>query len=98
MKQTHLGLLLLVLLRLLLRLGLLEGRGPLQSTDSRGLVPPRSDSGEVGTDNTTLVLHGAAGALLGNLLRDTLLVHAAVYLSPGDFARVLALQEKRLGF
>lgn len=89
-------LLLLVLLRLLLGLGLLDGRSPRLGTDGSGLVPPRSDGSKVGTDDTTLVLHGAAGALLGDLLSDTLLVHATVDLRPGDLAGVLALKEERL--
>ena len=42
------------------------------------------------------MLHGPAGALLGNLLRDALLVHATVNLRPGDLTGVLALEEERL--
>jgi hypothetical protein len=42
------------------------------------------------------VLDGAAGALLGNLLGDALLVHATVDDSPVNLARVQALQEVRL--
>ena len=95
--MTHLrSLLLLVLLSLLLRLGLLDGGGSLLGTDSSSLVPPRRNGSEVSTDDTTLVLHGTAGTLLGNLLRDTLLVHATVHLGPGDLTGVLALEEKRL--
>lgn len=93
---TYLGLLLLLLLSLLLGLGLLDGGGPLLRTNSSGLVPPCGDGREVGADDTTLVLHSSARALLGNLLRDTLLVHATVYLGPGDLTGVLALQEERL--
>jgi hypothetical protein len=42
------------------------------------------------------MLDGTASALLGDFLRDSLLVHAAEENSPGDLARVLALQEERL--
>ena len=96
MNRTHLGLVLLVLLSLLLGLSLGDGSRPLSSTDLGGLTPPGSNGGEVSTDDTTLVLHGTAGTLLGNLLRDTLLVHATVHLGPGDLTGVLALEEKRL--
>lgn len=94
--QTHLRLLLLVLLGLLLSLGLLDSGGPLLRANGGGLVPPLRDGSKVRTDDTTLVLHGPARTLLGNLLRDTLLVHATVHLRPGDLTRVLALQEERL--
>lgn len=94
--MAHL-LLLLVLLGLLLRLGLLDGRLPLGCADLRGLVPASSNGSEVGTNDSALVLDGLARPLLGNLLRDTLLVHAPVNYCPGDLARVLALQEERLG-
>jgi hypothetical protein len=95
-RQTHLGLLLLCLLGLLLLLGLADGRrAGLQTIRSR-LVAPCGDGSEVGADDTTLVLHGAARALLRDLLRDTLLVHPTVHLRPGDLAGVLALQEERL--
>lgn len=93
---AYLDLLLLLLLSLLLGLGLLNGGSPLLCTDGGGLVPPCGDGSEVSTDDTTLVLHSSARALLGNLLRDTLLVHATVHLSPGNLTGVLALQEKRL--
>ena len=93
---THLGLLLLLLLGLLLSLRLGNGRRPLCKTGLCGLVPPCLDGGKVGTDDTTLVLHSLARPLLGNLLRNTLLVHATVDLSPGDLARVFALEEERL--
>lgn len=90
------GLLLLALLVLLLRLRLLDGGGPCGSADLGGLVSSCCDGREVGANDATLVLYGAAGALLCDLLRDALLVHAAVHLRPGDLARVLALQEERL--
>jgi hypothetical protein len=91
---THLGLLGGLLL-LLLSLGLADSSKTLLSTDSGGLVALGSNGGEVSTDDTTLVLHRPAGALLGNFLSDTLLVHAPVDLSPGDLTGVLALQEER---
>merc|ERR1712230_248842 len=46
---------------------------------------------EGGTDNSTLRLDGTAGSLLGNFLRDTLLVLSAEQDSPGNSAGVLAL-------
>ena len=92
---THLGLLRLLLA--LLRLGLADRRLARLRADSRGLVALRDDRGEIGADDAALVLHGAARALLRDLLRDALLVHAAVDLRPGDLARVLALEEQRLG-
>lgn len=55
------------------------------------------DAGEVSTDDTTLVLGGLAAALLDGLLGETLLVHPPVNDGPRDLARVLALQEQRLG-
>ena len=90
---THLGLLLLVLLGLLLSLCLMDSGSSCRQTLLCCLVSPGGNGSKVGTDDTTLVLHGLARPLLGNLLRDTLLVHATVCLSPGDLARVLALQE-----
>lgn len=47
-----------------------------------------------GTNNSPLVLDGSSGSLLGNFLRDTLLVHPSVQNSPGDSSRVLPLQEQ----
>jgi hypothetical protein len=47
--------------------------------------------------STHLNLDVLAAALLGDLLSDALLVHAAVDLGPGDLAGVLALEEERLG-
>jgi hypothetical protein len=91
-RATHLDL--LGLLLLLFSLGLGDGGEAGLLPDSGGLVPPGGDGGEVGTDDTTLVLHGLAGALLGNLLSDTLLVHATVDDGPGDLAGVLALEEE----
>ena len=93
---THLRLLLLRLLVLLVTLRLGDRRLARGHAVRGGLVPLRGDGGKVGTNDPTLVLHGAPGALLRNLLRDTLLVHASVDLRPGDLARVLALEEERL--
>lgn len=93
--KTHL-LVLLLLLGLLVRLRLLDGGGPLGSTDLQRLVPLGGNGSKVGADDTTLVLHGLARPLLCDLLCDTLLVHPPVHLCPGDLARVLALQEERL--
>lgn len=92
--QTYLGL--LRLLVLLLRLSLGNGRQPLLLAGLSSLVALGGDGGEVGTDDTTLMLHGLARALLGDLLCDTLLVHATVELCPGDLAGVLALEEEGL--
>jgi len=52
---------------------------------------------EGGTDNSTLRLDGTAGSLLGNFLRDTLLVLSAEQDSPGNSAGVLALEEEGFG-
>lgn len=92
---AYLRLLLLHLLVLLLRLRLRDGSEPLLGPNGGGLIPPCGDGGEVSTNNTTLVLHSLARALLGDFLGDTFLVHAAVNLCPGDLAGVLALQEER---
>lgn len=94
--KTHLGLLLLLLLSLLLGLCLLDSGSSGGQTLLSTLVSPGSDGSEIGTDDTTLVLHGLARPLLGDLLRDTLLVHATVSLGPGDLTRVLALEEEGL--
>jgi len=48
-------------------------------------------------NNGTLVLHGLTRPLLGDFLGDTLLVHTPEENGPGDSARVLALEEQRLG-
>lgn len=48
-----------------------------------------------GTTNSTHRLDGLSGALLGNLLSDTLLVLSAVKNSPGDLSGVQSLVEKR---
>lgn len=47
--------------------------------------------------STHLNLHVLPAALLGDLLSDTLLVHATVDLGPGNLAGVLALEEEGLG-
>lgn len=49
------------------------------------------------TGNGTFVLNGAAAALLGNFLSDTLLVETTVDLGPSDLAGVKALKEERFG-
>lgn len=87
---ANLGLGLLVLLALSNRS--LAGSG----TNLRLLVSASVDLLERSTNDTTLVLYRLARALLGHLLGDTLLVESAVYDSPGDLTRVLALQEERL--
>lgn len=85
---------LLGLLLLLLCLSLRDGGQPRLSTGLSSLVALGGDGGEVSTDDTTLMLHGLARALLSDLLCDALLVHAAVELCPGDLTRILALEEK----
>jgi hypothetical protein len=82
---------------LLLLLSVTEGSSAGSGTDLGLLVALGADGLPGSTDDGTLVLDGAAGALLGNLLRDTLLVHAAEKDGPGDLTGVLALQEQRLG-
>ena len=89
------GLRLLHLLVLLLRLRLCDGCEALLCAHGGGLVAAGGDGREVRADDAALVLHGLARALLGDLLCDTLLVHAAVHDCPRDLARVLALQEER---
>lgn len=98
-KNTHLGLLSLLLgiLLLLLVLAIAESGGTGSSTDLGLLVALGTDGLPGGTDDSTLVLDGAAVTLLGNLLGDTLLVHATEENGPGDLAGVLALKEKGLG-
>lgn len=91
-RATHLDL--LGLLLLLFGLGLGDGGKAGLLPHSSGLVPPGGDGSEVGTDDTTLVLHGLARALLGNLLGDALLVHATVDDGPGDLTGILALEEE----
>ena len=91
---ADLGLLLLGLLLLLLCLCLGDGSQSLLLADGSGLVAPGGDSGEISTDDATLVLDGFAGTLLGDLLGDTLLVHPAVDYCPGDLTGVLALEER----
>jgi hypothetical protein len=61
---------------------------------SRRLIPLRSNSRKISTDDSTLVLHSSTRALLGNLLCDTLLVHATVHLCPGDLAGIFTLEEQ----
>lgn len=96
--MTYLGLLLFRFLHLLRLLCLGDSvRSGLGSHLLR-LVLLRGDGGQVQTDDAPLMLDGTAGALLGNLFSNTLLVHPAVHLRPCDLARVLALQEERLVF
>lgn len=85
--------------RLLLLLLVLSGRQgsvTLGLTDLGLLVPLGQDRRDVGTDDTTLGLDSLARTLLGNFLRDSLLVDATVDGGPGDLARVLALEEEGL--
>lgn len=74
--------------------------GGLTSSGSsfRSLVSSLLDDIEGGTDDSSLGLDGSAGALLGNFLRDTLLVLSSEENGPCNSARVLALQEQRFGF
>jgi len=60
------------------------------------LITESGDGREVGANNATLVLDGAAGALLGGLLGKTLLVSTSEESCPGNATGVLALAEKRL--
>ena len=94
--KTHLGL--LALLLLLLRFSFRDGSQSLLCADGDGLVTLGGDGGKVSTDDTALVLHRPARALLGNFFRDALLVHPAVYLGPGDLAGILALEKERFIF
>ena len=91
MQKTNLGLLGLLLLLLCLCLG--NGGQPLLCADGSGLVAAGSDSGEVSANDTALVLHGLARALLRDFLGDALLVHLTIDYCPGDFAGILALQK-----
>jgi len=59
-------------------------------------VTPLLNHVERGTDNGTLGLDSTARTLLGDFLRYTLLVLAAVENGPGYPPRILALEEKRL--
>lgn len=97
--QTNLGLLGTTGGLLSLLLVLAGGNGGLtgSSTDLGLLVSLGSDGSKVGTDDTTLVLHVAARTLLGDLLRDSLLVHATEDNGPGKLTGVLALEEEGLG-
>jgi hypothetical protein len=80
-------------LGLLSLLGLGNSSLASSSTDF-GLLGTLGTDGIPGsTDNSTFVLDSAAGALLGNFLSDTLLVHATVDNSPVDLARVQTLLE-----
>jgi hypothetical protein len=93
-RKTNLRLVLLRFLRLLVVLRLRDRRRACSSALRRGLVPACKDRAHVCADDPALVLDRLARALLRNLLRDALLVHAPVDLRPGDLARVLALQEE----
>ena len=93
MERLYLGL--LGFLLLLLALGLGDGSCPLLIADFRSLVPPCSNEVHISTDDATLVLDGTARTLLGNLLRDALLVHPTEDLGPGDLAGIFALGKER---
>lgn len=86
----------LLLPLLLVVLGLGKSLSLSSGTDLGLLVPTSGNAVEGGTDDGTLVLDGAARTLLGSLLADALLVHAAGEDRPGDLARVLALEEEGL--
>jgi len=92
----------------LLRLLLALGGGPLLLALLDGLVTSSLagfgtestllfDHIEGGTNDGTLGLDGTAGSLLGDFLRDTLLVLATVENCPRDPSGVLALEEEGLG-
>jgi hypothetical protein len=66
------------------------------SSDLRLLGTLSADGIPGSTNDSTFMLDSAASALLGNLFRDALLVHATVDNSPVDLARVQTLQEVRL--
>lgn len=55
------------------------------------------DRSKVGTDDTSSVLDVLPASLLGDFLRETLLVHSSVDDGPRDLSGVLALQEQGLG-
>lgn len=74
----------------------LGSNAPLRIPDLRLLVPLRENGREVGSNDTTLVLDRLPAPLLGDLLRNTLLVDTAEDDSPRDLARVLALEEEGL--
>ena len=57
-----------------------------------------SDGSQISTDDATLVLDGLPRTLLGDLLRNTLFVQAAVEYRPGDLARILTLEEEGFVF
>jgi hypothetical protein len=63
------------------------------STDFRLLCTLGTDGVPGSTDDSAVVLDSTTRALLGNLLRNALLVHATVDNSPVDLARVQTLQE-----
>jgi hypothetical protein len=97
-RNRVLGLLstLLALLLLLLILGVLDSLGTSGLTDLGADRALLLDHLKRSTNNGTLVLDGAAGALLGDLLSNTLAVMATVENSPRNTTGVLALLEKRL--
>jgi hypothetical protein len=93
---THLSLLHLLLFLFRLRLG--DSIQSCLTSHGSGLVPLRSNGSQISTNNPPLVLHRTSRAFLRNFFGDTLLVHAAVDLGPGDLTRVFALQEERCVF
>jgi len=81
-----------------LLLGGVDGRLTSSGSSFGSLVSSLLDHIEGGTDDSSLRLNGTAGALLGNFLRDTLLVLSSEENGPGNATGVLALKEKGLGF
>lgn len=97
-KGPYLAFLFLRFLLLLRLLGLCDGVQSRLCSHLFRLIPLRDDGGHVQALDTSLVLDGAARALLRNLLGNALLVHPAVHYGPCYLARVLALQEEGLVF
>lgn len=77
---------------------LLDGLVPLGLAHLRLHVTLGHDVGDGGTDDGALELLGAAGALLGGLLDDALLVLPSVQHGPFHLARVALHQEGTLAF
>lgn len=86
----------LLLLLLLLLLGLCESLSLGSSTNLGLLVTLGGNGIQAGTDDTALVLDSLAGALLGDLFGDSLLVHTTEDDGPRNLTGVLTLQEQRL--
>jgi hypothetical protein len=81
----------------LLLLGLLDGLRAGSGASLRSHGAALLDDIERSTNDGTLGLDGAAGALLGNFLRNTLAVLATEENGPCNATGVLALEEQRLG-